>query len=76
MTHPSTQTVPTTVRITPEQHSELKKHPISSSVIIRVLLNLWIEGKITIDEAIAEEKQRTDAVVAANQSKFKKEYAA
>jgi hypothetical protein len=76
MTHPSTQTVPTTIRITAAQHSELKKHPISSSVIIRVLLNLWIEGKITIDEAIAEEKQRTDAVVTENQLRFTKENAA
>ena len=76
MTHPSTQTVPTTIRITAAQHSELKKHPISSSVIIRVLLDLWLSNRIDIDSEIAEENLRTERVVVANQLRFTKENAA
>jgi hypothetical protein len=63
MTHPTTGTVPTTIRITPTQHSELRKHNVSQSVIIRVLLKLWLDGRIDIDNEIAEEKQRTEQAI-------------
>ena len=70
MSVPSVQTVATTVRITPAQRNALKRHSISASVIIRVLLQRWLDGAIDADEAIAEENKRTqDAITGANKPK-------
>lgn len=66
MSRPSVQTVATTVRITRTQQEALRKHSVSLGVIVRVLLQHWLEDKINIDEAIAEENKRTEDAINKN----------
>jgi hypothetical protein len=69
MSGQSTQTVPTTVRVTREQHKALRKHSVSASVIVRVLLELWLNGTIDVDVEIAEENKRVQDTAEASKNK-------